>query len=202
MDYIILDLGSYVNILTRQTRQSKGKPQLDWSPIQLRVANQSKVLSIGRLTQVPVEVENLRTYADFEVIDIVDDTNPYPALLGIDCVIDNETIINFKKIIFPFEDYEIRLVAPIDPLEGERYVELVNSEGQGNYLDRLYNIMSSRDDYINPIADRNLSWQSFSSCTFDSGDAIEIWKNRLHEVSMQRRAGITRSMRWVGVEGS
>ena len=60
------------------------KPQLDWSPIQLRLVNQSKVLPIGRLTQVPVEVEGLRTYADFEVIDIIDDTNPYLALLGID----------------------------------------------------------------------------------------------------------------------
>ena len=94
-----------------------------------------KFLPIGRLTQVPVEVEGLRTYADFEVIDIVDDTNPYPALLGIDWAIDNQTIINFKKRILSFEDSEIRLVAPIDPLEGQRYVELVHSEGQGNYLD-------------------------------------------------------------------
>ena len=84
MDYIILDLGSDVNILTRQTWESMNKLQLDWSPIQLRLANRSRVLPIGRLTQVPVEVEGLRTYVDFEVIDIVDDTNPYPALLGID----------------------------------------------------------------------------------------------------------------------
>ena len=35
MDYIILDLGSDVNILTRQTWESMGKPRLDWSPIQL-----------------------------------------------------------------------------------------------------------------------------------------------------------------------
>ena len=61
-----------------------GKPWLDWSPIQLRLENQSKVLPIGRLTQVPVEIEGLRTYTDFEVIDIIDDTNPYPTLLGID----------------------------------------------------------------------------------------------------------------------
>ena len=33
MDYIILDLGSDVNILTRQTSKSMGKPRLDWSPI-------------------------------------------------------------------------------------------------------------------------------------------------------------------------
>ena len=33
MDYIILDLGSDVNILTRQTWKSMGKPHLDWSHV-------------------------------------------------------------------------------------------------------------------------------------------------------------------------
>ena len=116
-DYIILDLGSYVNILTRKTWESMNKLRLDWSPIQLRLVNQSKVLPISRLTQVPVEVEGLRTYAEFEVIDIVDDTNPYLALLGFDWVIDYQTIINFKNRILSFKDSEIRVVAPIDLLE-------------------------------------------------------------------------------------
>ena len=76
-----------------------------------------------------VNVEGLRTYADFEVINIVDDTNPYPALLGIDWVINNQTIINFKKRIISFDDEEMRVVSFIDPFEGKRYVELVNNEG-------------------------------------------------------------------------
>ena len=84
---------------------------------------------------MPVEVEGLRTYANFEVVDIVDDTNPYPALLGIDWEIENETIINFKKQILSFEYYKLRAVAQVDQLKGKRYVEPVNSEGQGNYLD-------------------------------------------------------------------
>ena len=132
MDYIILDLGSHVNILIITTWEGMNKPWLDWSPIQLRLANQSKVLPIGRLTQVPVEFEGLRTYADFQVINIVDDTNPYPSLLGIDWEIENQTIINFKKMILSFEDSKLRVVTLIDPLEGQRYVELVNSEGPGN----------------------------------------------------------------------
>ena len=35
MDYIILDLGSDVNILMRQTWESMGKTHLDRSPVQL-----------------------------------------------------------------------------------------------------------------------------------------------------------------------
>ena len=66
---------------------------------------------------------------DFEVINIVDDTNPYPTLLGIDWSIDNHTIINFKKRILSFEDDEMTVVSPIDRLEGERYFEPVYSDG-------------------------------------------------------------------------
>ena len=92
-------------------------------------------------------------------------------------MIDNHTIINFKKRILTFEYSELRVVAPIDLLKGHRYVNLVNSEGQGNYIDRIYNITSIRDDYVNPIVDENLSWRSISSCTSDSGEALENWQS-------------------------
>ena len=40
MDEVILDLGSEVNVLTKQTWELMGKPKLRYSPIQLRLANQ------------------------------------------------------------------------------------------------------------------------------------------------------------------
>lgn len=61
-----------------------GRPALQWSPIQLRMANQQKILPMGKLQGVIMDIEGSSTLADFEVIDIVDDRNPYPALLGID----------------------------------------------------------------------------------------------------------------------
>ena len=94
MDYIILYLGLDINILTWKTWESMGKLCLDWSIVQLWLTNQAMVLSIGRLSQVPVDIEGMHTFAEFEVIDIVDDTNPYLALLGIDWAIDNYTVIN------------------------------------------------------------------------------------------------------------
>ena len=126
---------------------------MDWSPVQLRLANQAKVLPIGRFSQVPGDIEGLCTFANFEVITIVDDTNPYPALLGIDWAIDNQTIINFKKRILSFEDDEMRVVSPIDPLEGQRYLETVNSEGEGDYLDNIYSVNTLQDYYVNPTMD-------------------------------------------------
>ena len=95
-----------------------------------------KVLPIGRLSQVPIDIEGIRTFVYFEVIN----TNPYIVLLGIDWAIDNQTIINFKKRILSFEDDEMRVVSPIDPLEGQRYVDSIYIEGQGDYLDQIYNV--------------------------------------------------------------
>ena len=60
-----------------------GKPTLEWSPIQLRLSNQQKIMPLGRLPSVPVDIDGVSTLADFEVIEIIDDRNPYPALLGI-----------------------------------------------------------------------------------------------------------------------
>ena len=39
---------------------------------------------MGQLQGITVDIEGARTLADFEVIEIVDDRNPYPVLLGID----------------------------------------------------------------------------------------------------------------------
>ena len=153
-----------------------------------------KVLLIGRIRQVSVDIEGMRTFIEFEVINIVDDTNPYPALLGIDWAINNQTIINFKKRILSFRDNDMRVVYPIDPLEGQRCIEPVYSEGQGDYLDHIYNVTALQEDYINPIKDGNMSRRSSSSCTFDSGEALENCQNQLHEVSMRRCAQVTRSL--------
>ena len=130
---------------------------------------------MGRLGQVQVDIEGLLTFADFEVIDIVDDTTPYPTLLGIDWEMENQTIIHFKRRILSFEDDEMWVVAPIDTLEGPRYIEPVFNEGHGDHLDTIYNITTLWEDYINPTANGNLSWKCKCSCTSDSGEALEKW---------------------------
>ena len=84
MDQVILDLGSDANILPKQTWERMGRSMLQWSPIQLRMVNQQKIIPMGGLQGVIVDIEGASALADFEVIEIVDDNNPYPALLGFD----------------------------------------------------------------------------------------------------------------------
>jgi len=61
-----------------------GKPKFQWSPIQPRMDLQQKIVPIGRLSSIIVDIEGVRTTTNFEVIDIVDQINPYPSLLGLD----------------------------------------------------------------------------------------------------------------------
>ena len=94
---VILDLGSEFNVLPKQNWGQMGKPSLDWSPIQLRLANQQNIVPLGRLLSVPIDIDGVSTLADFEVIEIIDDNNPYPALLGIEWAMANAAIINLKR---------------------------------------------------------------------------------------------------------
>jgi hypothetical protein len=50
------------------------------------------------LEHVPVDIDRVRTFVDFKVIEIVDDSYPYPTLLGIDWAFNNSTIVDLKKI--------------------------------------------------------------------------------------------------------
>ena len=50
---------------------------------------------------------------------------------------ENQTIINIKRRTLSFEDDEMRVVAPLDPIEGQRYVEPVFNEGQDDHLDNI-----------------------------------------------------------------
>ena len=63
MTDIILDLGSEVNVLTRNTWEQMGKPRLEWFPIQLRLANQQKIVPLGKFPSVPVDIDGVSTLA-------------------------------------------------------------------------------------------------------------------------------------------
>lgn len=83
MYQVILDLGSYANVLPKKPWERMGRPTLRWSPIQLCMANNQKTIPMWFLYGVTVDIDSASARADFEVIEIVDDSNTYDALLGI-----------------------------------------------------------------------------------------------------------------------
>ena len=54
-------------------------------------------MPLGRLLSVPIDLDGVSTLVDFEVIEVIYDNNPYPALLGIEWAMENAAIINLKK---------------------------------------------------------------------------------------------------------
>ena len=76
-----------------------------------------------QLQEVTVDIEGAIALADFEVIEIVDDNNPYPAHLGIDWATNMNRVINLKKRKMIFEKESLRVTIPLDHAEGSRYTE-------------------------------------------------------------------------------
>ena len=138
----------------------------------------------------------MKTHAYLYVIEVVEDGASYPGLLGIGWDNDSMVVINFKKRVMTFENQDVRVIVPMDPQEGRRYIEPVKDE-VGRSLDHTYNIS---EDYIHPTIDGELGWCSTSSTSFESNDALENWQNRLHEVSFRKCGLITQSLRHVMTE--
>jgi hypothetical protein len=156
MGDIILDLGSEVNVFPNKTwLQCMGEPTLGYSHVQLKLENQDRVLPIGRLKGVTIDLDGVRTMADFEVIEIVYGTTLYPTLLGLDWAFDNHAIINLKTRKMTFESGEYRVIAPLDPSEGERFVDETCLDMEE--INQLYRTTTQEEDYVNPTADGVLS---------------------------------------------
>jgi hypothetical protein len=116
----------------------------------------------------------------------------------LDWAFDNQTIINLKTRKMAFESGEYRVIAPLDPSEGERFVEPTCLDLEE--IIQLYITTACDEDYVNPTADGVLSWRSITSCVTDSDTGLENWQQTLHKVSTRRCARIDRAVRWVGMK--
>ena len=83
----------------------------------------------------------------------------YIALLGIGWEMENLMVINFKKRTMTVENQNTRVIAPLNPLEGQQYVEPIKDEVMGGW-ENSYNVS---EDYINSTANGELGWQRISS---------------------------------------
>jgi hypothetical protein len=86
---------------------------------------------------------------------MVNGTTPYPTLLGLDCVFYNQVVINLKTWKNNFESSEYRVIAPLDPSEGERFVEATCLDLEE--INQLCRTTVREEYYVNPIADGVLS---------------------------------------------
>jgi len=128
---------------------------------------------MGRLQWITVDIEGESALADFEVIEIVDDNNPYPTLLGIDWATHINGVINLKKCKMIFEKKSFCVVIPLDLAEGPCYIEPVHDYEIDDDLDCIYKITVREKDWVNPTTDRWISWEHKGSYTSDYDEEIE-----------------------------
>jgi hypothetical protein len=144
---------------------------LGYSNVQLKLANQHRVLPIGRLKGVTIDLDGVCTKSDLEVIEIVDGITPYLELLGLDSTLDNQAIINLKTRKMKFESRDYRVIAPLDPSKGERFIEPTFLDLEE--IDQLYRTTAHEEDYVNPIVDEVISLCNINSCAIDSDIGLE-----------------------------
>jgi hypothetical protein len=87
------------------------------------MANQYCIFPIVILENVEIDVVGVNTVVDFEVIEIMEDKEPYPTLLCIDWAYEKYVVINLKKDTMTFEADGIKVVQPLDRYVGPRYTE-------------------------------------------------------------------------------
>lgn len=126
------------------------------------------------------------------MIEIIDDSNPYPALLGIDWATDMNGVIDLKK--------SLHVIVPLDPTKGSRYMEPVHDYESDDDLDCIYKITLQDQDWVNPTVDGGITWEREISCTSDFDEEIECWKNQLHEVTTLNCNMMTKSLHCVLTE--
>ena len=78
--------------------------------------------SIVCVSNLVVDVEGMKTYANFDVIEVVNGEGSYPTLLWVGWANDSMVVINFKRWMMTFENQYIRAIVPMDPNEGRLYI--------------------------------------------------------------------------------
>ena len=89
-----------------------------------------------------MDIEGASVLTDFEVIEIVDDSNPYPAFLGIDWASHMNGVIILKKRKMIFEKKSLCVIVPLESVEGSRYVEPAREYESDDDLDCSYKIIA------------------------------------------------------------
>ena len=56
-----------------------------------------------------------------------------------------------------FKGNGIRVIGPLDPTLGPRYIELITAEEEARNIDTVYQLTATQGDYVNPTDDGMLS---------------------------------------------
>ena len=79
---VVLDFGSQLNILTKDTWEKLGRPQLVKSYYYLKLADQGLIEPLGLCRNVQTTIMGISVKIDFKMIETKEGSKSYPALVG------------------------------------------------------------------------------------------------------------------------
>jgi len=110
-------------------------------------------------------------------------------------------VINLKNRTMSFEKKSLLIVVPLDLSKGLRSTEPVRDyEESDDDLDKIYKITVRDQDWVNLTSEGRISWDHKISCSSNSNEELEHWRNRLHEVSTLHYNMMTKLLRCVSLE--
>ena len=79
---VVLDFGSQVNILTKDTWEKLGRPQLVKSDYYLKLADQGLIEPLGLCRNIETTIMGISVRIDFKVVEPKEGSKSYPSLVG------------------------------------------------------------------------------------------------------------------------
>ena len=116
---VILDFGSQVNIMTRDTWEQLGRPRLNESGIYLKLADQGLIEPISVWCNVNTTIKGITTKFDFEIIDLKEGSISFPALVGRPWGQNMKASISLDKERINLKGNGKKVIVPIHPSQGE-----------------------------------------------------------------------------------
>jgi hypothetical protein len=87
-----------------------------------------------------VNIEGVKMKDEFEVIEIMDDFDPYDGLLSINWAFKRNVVLKLKKQHMSFETSTMCMITPLDPSEGNRYNDPMDEDAWSYVIENIYKI--------------------------------------------------------------
>lgn len=115
---IVLDFGSQVNILTKDTWEKFGQPQLVKSYYYLKLVDQGLIEPLGICRNAQTTIMGISVEINFKVIEPKEGSKSYPTLVGRPWERKLKANISLKKDRIKLKGKGKKVIIPLDPKEG------------------------------------------------------------------------------------
>ena len=139
---IVLNFGSQVNIMTHDTWEQLGRPQLYQSGIYLKLADQGLIEPIEVWRNVDTTIKGILTKVNFEIIDPKEGSSSFPTLVSQPWGRKMKASISLDKERIKLKGNGQKFIVPIHPSQGEPWIEPIDEEVD---IRPLYQIQNNED---------------------------------------------------------